>query len=286
MSISQTYRLAHRARAKLSTEAQRSDHNLRLLVGHANLLDSLMVEIADAEREQQSWFNQSVRGAAEQQQQQQQQQQEAYHPYHAQQHHHQQVVRFDDEGDDDWAVNDSDSDIDYLSDDDISDEDEEEEDDDNDDEDVEMADAVSVQRVEHHSHHHQLTRVPSRKRTPLPPFAAVAVTAEEEAAEEEAAEDEDLELSKVPSCSNPPELDHDADSSEDESMPPSPHQDALAFSPKNAAVADGDGAAQGGVDEDDDDDDVVVPSGDKAAAVLYADGGFLGSPARVPASLF
>jgi hypothetical protein len=63
MSITQTYYLAHKARAKLSSEAARSDHNLRLLVGHANLLDSLMMELADAEREQESWFNQSVRGA-------------------------------------------------------------------------------------------------------------------------------------------------------------------------------------------------------------------------------
>ncbi|KAI0816618.1 hypothetical protein GGR55DRAFT_246314 [Xylaria sp. FL0064] len=63
MSITQTYFLAHKARAKLSSEAARPDHNLRLLVGHANLLDSLMIDLADAEREQESWFNQSVRGA-------------------------------------------------------------------------------------------------------------------------------------------------------------------------------------------------------------------------------
>jgi hypothetical protein len=64
MSITQTYYLAHKARAKLSREAAQSDHDLRLLVGHANLLDALMVELADAEREQERWFNQSVRGAA------------------------------------------------------------------------------------------------------------------------------------------------------------------------------------------------------------------------------
>ncbi|ROT36042.1 hypothetical protein SODALDRAFT_328423 [Sodiomyces alkalinus F11] len=63
MSITQTYYLAHKARAKLAYEASRADHDLRLLVGHANLLDSLMFELADAEREQESWFNQSVRGA-------------------------------------------------------------------------------------------------------------------------------------------------------------------------------------------------------------------------------
>src|SRR3569833_4388026 len=63
MSITQTYYLAHKARGKLSSEAARPDHNLRLLVGPANLLASLMMELADAEREQESWFNQSVRGA-------------------------------------------------------------------------------------------------------------------------------------------------------------------------------------------------------------------------------
>lgn len=64
MSITQTYYLAHKARAKLSREAAQPDHDLRLLVGHANMLDSLMLELADAEREQERWFNQSVRGAS------------------------------------------------------------------------------------------------------------------------------------------------------------------------------------------------------------------------------
>jgi hypothetical protein len=63
MSITQTYFLAHSARGKLSKEAARSDHDLRLLVGHANLLDSLMIDLASAEREQESWFNKSVSGA-------------------------------------------------------------------------------------------------------------------------------------------------------------------------------------------------------------------------------
>jgi hypothetical protein len=64
MSITQTYYLAHKARAKLSREAAQPDHDLRLLVGHANLLDSLMLELAEAEQEQERWFNQSVRGAS------------------------------------------------------------------------------------------------------------------------------------------------------------------------------------------------------------------------------
>ncbi|GAM90542.1 hypothetical protein ANO11243_085860 [Dothideomycetidae sp. 11243] len=61
MSLTQTYRVASTARGKLGMEASRADHNLRLLVGHANLLDSLMVELANAEREQEAWFNDTIR---------------------------------------------------------------------------------------------------------------------------------------------------------------------------------------------------------------------------------
>ncbi|KAI1936055.1 hypothetical protein LOZ58_004896 [Ophidiomyces ophidiicola] len=64
MTITQTYFLAHTARAKLSREASRPDHNLRLLVGHANMLDLLMLELSEAEREQERWFNHSVHGAS------------------------------------------------------------------------------------------------------------------------------------------------------------------------------------------------------------------------------
>ena len=63
MSLTQTYYLAHTARGKLSREAAKADHNLHRLVGHANLLDGLMLDLADAEREQESWFNQTVKGA-------------------------------------------------------------------------------------------------------------------------------------------------------------------------------------------------------------------------------
>lgn len=61
MSLTQTYYLAHTARGKLSKEAARGDHDLRLLVGHANLLDGLMLDLAHAEQEQESWFNQTVK---------------------------------------------------------------------------------------------------------------------------------------------------------------------------------------------------------------------------------
>ena len=64
MSLTSTYMVASTARSKLGREAGRADHNLRLLVGHANLLDSLMIELQEAEREQEAWFNQSVRKAS------------------------------------------------------------------------------------------------------------------------------------------------------------------------------------------------------------------------------
>jgi hypothetical protein len=64
MSLTQTYYLAHTARGKLSKEAARADHDLRLLVGHANLLDGLMLDLADAEQEQESWFNSTIAKAA------------------------------------------------------------------------------------------------------------------------------------------------------------------------------------------------------------------------------
>ena len=63
MSLTQSYYLAHTARGKLSKEAARADHDLRLLVGHANLLDGLMLDLANAEQEQESWFNQTVKSA-------------------------------------------------------------------------------------------------------------------------------------------------------------------------------------------------------------------------------
>lgn len=65
MSITQTYFLAHTARGKLSKEAARADHDLRLLVGHANLLDSLMLDLANAEQEQEQWFNKSLPQSSE-----------------------------------------------------------------------------------------------------------------------------------------------------------------------------------------------------------------------------
>lgn len=64
MSLTQTYYIAASARTKLGKEASRADHDLRLLVGHANLLDSLMIELQDAERQQEAWFNQTMAKAS------------------------------------------------------------------------------------------------------------------------------------------------------------------------------------------------------------------------------
>ena len=64
MSLTQTYYIAASARSKLGKEACRADHDLRLLVGHANLLDSLMIELQDAERQQEQWFNQTMSKAS------------------------------------------------------------------------------------------------------------------------------------------------------------------------------------------------------------------------------
>ncbi|KAJ5186593.1 hypothetical protein N7449_011357 [Penicillium cf. viridicatum] len=63
ISITQTYYIAHTVRKKLDREASRADHDLRLLVGHANLLDSLMLDYADTKREHEEWFNKSVNDA-------------------------------------------------------------------------------------------------------------------------------------------------------------------------------------------------------------------------------
>jgi hypothetical protein len=188
MSVTQTYYLAHKARAKLSREAAQPDHNLRLLVGHANLLDSLMLDLADAEREQESWFNQSVRGASQAK---------------SEEKHIQWADSIPEQAEDEWEADSSDSD---------SDEEEE-------DEDIEMADAVSFRRV------------PSNSTVaPASPQLEDLEDFEEDDEEDYAA----LTLTRsVSHAASPPELDHDSDSSEDESMPPSPPFAVLAtFSEK------------------------------------------------------
>lgn len=184
MSITQTYYLAHKARAKLSREAAQSDHDLRLLVGHANLLDSLMLELADAEREQERWFNQSVRGAE---------------PAKGQDRHVQWADRIPEEEAEEQYDSDSDS---------------SDSDDDYEVDDIEMANAPALRPV------------------PAPPALKTVDEMEEDDLEEDYAQ---LGLVRTTSHSSPPPelVDHDSESSDDEStMPPSPPQPILAFSEK------------------------------------------------------
>jgi len=101
MSLTQTYYVASTARSKLGAEARRADHNLRLLVGHANLLDSLMLELADAEREQEAWFNSSVQRATA----------KSSEPRHIQWIDTIAEEAIDDDGDESDADSDADSDI-------------------------------------------------------------------------------------------------------------------------------------------------------------------------------
>jgi hypothetical protein len=199
MSLTQTYFLAHKARAKLSHEAAQPDHNLRMLVGHANLLDSLMLDLADAEREQESWFNHSVRGASGK----------------GAEKHIQWADSVVEEPEEDWRVEDADSDSDSDSDFD-------------DEEDVEMANVVSLRRV------------PSSR--PAPPSQHTDSSYED--MEEDDDDEEDyaqLTLTRTSShsASPPPELEHDLDSSEDESMPPSPPTAVLpAFTTEKSSYYD------------------------------------------------
>lgn len=196
MSVTQTYYLAHTARGKLSSEASRSDHNLRLLVGHANLLDSLMLELAEAEQEQESWFNQSVKKATH----------KTEEPKHIQW-----ADTIVEDPEEDWQAEDadsSDSESDFDSDEEMEDE------------------LVTLQRVS--------------SRTVLTSYAEVDDEEEDEEYSDDGEEDiPSLALTLTPShsASSPPELSHDSDdSSEDESMPPSPPSNALpTFSEKQRA---------------------------------------------------
>ncbi|CAL5869481.1 uncharacterized protein PFLUO_LOCUS3710 [Penicillium psychrofluorescens] len=215
MSITETYYLAHTARKKLTREASRADHDLRLLVGHANLLDSLMVDLADAEHEQERWFNQTVHGAAKAQDEQP--------PKHIQWA----TTTIVEEPEEDWDPEDA-SDLDS----DFSDEDEA------DDDDYDERDFV-------------ITAPPPRRRAPSP----VAIIQEQELMEDESDDDDDtdsdfeyddvedleqLSLTRSPSraSQSPPELLADSDDdSEDDNLPPSPPQPTIeVFNEKAAAV--------------------------------------------------
>ncbi|RDA83060.1 hypothetical protein CP532_3855 [Ophiocordyceps camponoti-leonardi (nom. inval.)] len=214
MSITQTYQLAHRARAKLSFEAAQPDHDLRLLVGHANMLDSLMLELADVEREQEQWFNQSVRGAAS----------TSSHPQSlspSSANTSPRRIQWADR----VAVEDYESES-AMDDDDESDEDS---DDDFDEADFEMA--ISSSSSSPPSSSSSSMRVPLR----LDNGHQVEVDDDDDDIDGLRDDLEDdyalLELVRTPSRStSPPELiDPDSDTSDDDAMPPSPADDDLPF---------------------------------------------------------
>lgn len=203
MSITQTYYLAHSARGKLSNEASRSDHRLRRLVGHANLLDSLMLELADAEAEQESWFNASVRGARKTESE----------------RHIQWADSVVEDPEEDWQAEDAESD---------SSSDEEE------DEDVDMGFAT-LQRVKSH----QAIDVTISSPTASPSYEDDSEEEEEDIYEDDGEEDYAmLSLQRTHSHpASPPDLidAEDDSSSEDEAMPPSPPADVLHSFPEEEA---------------------------------------------------
>ncbi|KAG5987616.1 hypothetical protein E4U43_005000 [Claviceps pusilla] len=232
MSVTQTYYLAHKARAKLSQEAARPDHDLRLLVGHANLLDSLMLELVDAEREQERRYNQSVRGTGK-----------------TSDRHIQWADKVVEEPEEEYDSASSDSDSDSECDSDF------------DDDDVDVV-------VDHHNYNHNRVHVHTMDKTVSvhTPTAAtptstsstthhsksqvvVVVSEHDDSMSDDDDVDVDvdddlqedyaqLELVRTPShASSPPELllDHDSESSsDDESMPPSPRDHALEYTHQDA----------------------------------------------------
>ncbi|KAL1967071.1 hypothetical protein VTN77DRAFT_3595 [Rasamsonia byssochlamydoides] len=201
MSITQTYYLAHTARSKLSREAARADHDLRLLVGHANLLDSLMLELANAEKEQERWFNHTVNSATKSSQDEK--------PTH---------IRWADtiveDPEEDWDSEDSDSESDMTDDSDMEEDD------------------LAV---------HTASAAPFRRApSPVAIVTEMEVSDSESDSDEDEDEDEDdddfefseLTLTRSPSRlssrGSPPELLDDVDDdSEEDSMPPSPPQHAF-----------------------------------------------------------
>jgi hypothetical protein len=57
MSVTQTTVIAHQVREKLAKEANCPDYNLHRVVCHANMLDTLILGLAHAEDEQESYLN-------------------------------------------------------------------------------------------------------------------------------------------------------------------------------------------------------------------------------------
>ena len=187
MTITQTYFLAHTARGKLSHEAARGDHDLRLLVGHANLLDSLTIELQEAEREQDAWFEKTVAESRKPQEPKRVQFKDEVLSRN-------EDVEIPDASDDDSDADSEDSDGEFYNDKPIP--------------------SVSAEMT---------TRLAQRSRSPPP----LPVLMEQDDGDDEDdfyddvdMENEELALSRVPSHSaSPPELVHeDSDDSEDDDM--------------------------------------------------------------------
>ncbi len=164
-----------------------------MLVGHANLLDSLMIELADAEQEQERWFNQSVKGAARSSEESK---------------HIEWADTIVEDPSEDWDVEDAESSDSESDSDSESEEDE--------DEDFDIASAVPLRKLA----------------SPSTIVTVTSIEVDDDEEYEDDEEDySDLALTRTSSFS-PPELSHDSDDSEDESMPPSPPQPTLQYSEK------------------------------------------------------
>ena len=61
--MTQTSMIAHQAREKLAKEANFPDYNLHRVVCHANMLDTLISDLAHAKDEQESYLNKLISGA-------------------------------------------------------------------------------------------------------------------------------------------------------------------------------------------------------------------------------
>ena len=61
LSLMQTAFLAQKVPGKLSKEAAKGDHDLRLLVGHASMLNFITLDLANVEKEQKRWLSRPPR---------------------------------------------------------------------------------------------------------------------------------------------------------------------------------------------------------------------------------
>lgn len=182
MSLTQTYNLAHTARGKLSREANRADYDLRLLVGHANLLDSITLELAEAQREQEHWFNHTVWLAED-------------------------VVEDDDSDSSDSSDDGSDSDVEYDLDLDLDQEEEEEED---------------QRRIGKHQGVGLVRRTNHPTTTTDVTVTISSIELDEEEYEDDEADSGDLALVRTSSHPPPELLQDDEDESEDDMPPSPP----------------------------------------------------------------